>query len=131
MAERINTNLILMNLRMIYFENLPEIMKRWMPGVRQVRIYCRTWVYTGKLPPSGNREAWKGIEIIYTDQTLEELKAARAKAIEESDPLIPTICLLECPVNISKEKDRKDEEIHKEIPWEVPQKYTQELPQID
>ena len=110
MVERINEKLILMNLRMIYFDDLPTIMKRWMPQVKQVRTYCRVWCYDNKIPPIDNPSQWAGIECLSRDLTLEELATAREVAISESNPEIPTICLIEIPLKYSETiEGRKDE----------------------
>jgi hypothetical protein len=102
MVERVNDKLILMNLRMIYFEDLPTIMKRWMPEVKQVRTYCRVWCYDNKIPPNDAPSEWKGIECLSRDMTLEQLSSAREVAISESNPEIPTICLVEIPLKYSE-----------------------------
>lgn len=108
--ERINKNLLLMNLHVIYYENLHEVMKTQMPSVKQVRSYCRVWAYGSMLPPNHNTPAnWKDIECLQFNLSLAELKTARERAILESDPTIPTICLIETPPNFSPEESREDE----------------------
>lgn len=98
MVERINEKLILMNLHMIYMDDLTKIMKAWMPEVKQVRTYCRVWCYDNKIPPIDDPSQWEGIECLNRNQTLEQLSSVREVAISESNPEIPTICLIEIPL---------------------------------
>ncbi len=126
MVERINEKLILMNLRMIYFEDLPTIMKRWMPDVKQVRTYCRVWCYDNKIPPIDNPPEWAGIDCLSRDMTLEQLSSARKIAISESNPEIPTICLIEIPLKYPQRIEEAKNERSISQGWKNTQ--TQEAP---
>lgn len=96
MVERVNENLILMNLEMLYMDNIREIMRNWMPDLKQVRSYCKVWAYRSILPPiEYEKELWEGIECLNINLEQKELKGAKIRAIKEADPSIPTICLLE------------------------------------
>ena len=130
MVERVNKNLILMNLRMVYYENLREIMNNWMPGLKQVRSYCKVWAISSMLPPN-HSQCWDDIQCININLAHEELKTARERAIAECDPEVPTICLIETYIEISEPTTRKDENEKVIIPAEISQETYQYMEEVD
>lgn len=132
MVERVNENLILMNLRMVYYENLKEIMKNWMPELKEVRSYCKVWAISPMLPPNHNASTlWDDIRCLSINLTHEELKTARERAIAESDPKVPTICLIEQYRELSEPVNRNDEIQEVIVPKKISKEASEYMEEID
>lgn len=130
MVERVNKNLILMNLNMVYYENLKEIMKNWMPELKEVRSYCKVWAISPMLPPN-HSPFWDDIQCVNINLQDEELKTARERAIAESDPEVPTICLIEQYRKLPEPLNRNDEIQEVIVPKKISKEASEYMEEID
>lgn len=95
--ELIHENLLLVNLHMIYNEQLEPWIHTIFPRVGIVNFYCRLVAYQPILPPHRGRpmESWERTPYSYRNLRTDQLRKARDLAIQEADPTVPTVCLVE------------------------------------
>jgi hypothetical protein len=95
--ELIHENLLLVNLHMVYNEQLEPWIHKIFPQVGIVKFYCRLLAYEPILPPHRGRpmESWERTPYSYRNLRTDQLRKARDLAIKEADPTVPTVCMVE------------------------------------
>lgn len=95
--EQINKNLLIVNLQMLYHEELEPWIHRIFPHVQVIKFYCRVWAYSGILPPARGRDSedWGRTPYIYRNLRTDQLRNSKQIAMKEAVPTVPTVCLIE------------------------------------